>query len=146
MYLLRHTFLEDRLAARMTSNVDVIGVGNLFRGDDGVGLMVAPLLKDQAAAPVRVVEQSRETFILIGLWDKTDTVIIIDVVVSGAQLGTIHRFETQAGPIPTTWFHGATHAFGVAEAIEQARVLWQLPPRVLGYGIEARSCAAAVGL
>jgi hypothetical protein len=46
MYLLRHTFLEDRLAARMTSNVDVIGVGNLFRSDDGVGLMVAPLLKD----------------------------------------------------------------------------------------------------
>jgi hydrogenase maturation protease len=92
------------------------------------------------------VEQSRETFVLIKLWDKTDTVIIIDVVVCGAQLGTIHRFEAQADPIPTTWFHGVTHAFGVTEAIEQARVLWQLPPRVLVYGIEARSCAAAVGL
>ncbi len=130
----------------MTATIVVIGIGNLFRGDDGVGPMVARLLKDQAPAQVRVVEQSRETFALIELWDKTDTVIVIDAVVSGAQPGTIHRFDAQAGPIPTTWFHGSTHAFGVAEAIELARVLRQLPPRVLVYGIEAGSWDAGVGL
>jgi hydrogenase maturation protease len=146
MYLLRHTFFENRLAARMTSNVIVIGVGNSFRGDDGVGLMVARLLKEQSPTHIRVVEQSRQAFALLELWDKTDTVIIIDAVVSGAQPGTVHRFDVQAGPIPTAWFHGSTHAFGVAEAIELARALGQLPPRVLVFGIEARHWEAGVGL
>jgi hydrogenase maturation protease len=146
MYLLRHTFFENRLAARMTSNVIVIGVGNSFRGDDAVGLMVARLLKEQSPAHIRVVEQSRQAFALLELWDKTDTVIIIDAVVSGAEPGTVHRFDVQAGPIPTAWFHGSTHAFGVAEAIELARALGQLPPRVLVFGIEARRWEAGVRL
>jgi hydrogenase maturation protease len=130
----------------MTANVIVIGVGNPFRGDDGVGLMVVRLLKEQSPAHIRVVEQSRQSFALLELWDKTDTVIIIDAVVSGSQPGTVHRFNVHAGPIPTAWFHGSTHAFGVAEAIELARVLGQLPPRLLVYGIEARSWEAGVGL
>jgi hydrogenase maturation protease len=103
-------------------------------------------LKDQAPAHVRVVEQSREAFAWLEWWDKTDMVIIIDAVVSGAQPGTVHRFDVQAGPIPTTAFHASTHAFGVAEAIELARALGQMPARVLVYGIESRSWDAGVGL
>jgi hydrogenase maturation factor HypF (carbamoyltransferase family) len=55
--------------------------------------MVARLLKDQSPAHVRVVEQSREAFALLGLWDKTDTVIIIDAVASGSQPGTVHLYH-----------------------------------------------------
>jgi hydrogenase maturation protease len=54
------------------------------------------------------------------LWDKANMVIVLDAVVSGAQPGTICRFDAQADPLPTRWFHGSTHAFGVAEAIELA--------------------------
>jgi hydrogenase maturation protease len=130
----------------MTAKVIVIGVGNAFRSDDGVGLMVARLLRDRVAAHVCVAEQSREAFALLGLWDQIDTVIIIDAIVCGSQPGTIHRFDAQEGAIPTAWFHGSTHTFGVAEAIELARALGQLPPRLLVYGIEGKHWEAGVGL
>jgi hydrogenase maturation protease len=35
-------------------------------------------------------------------------------------------------------FSGSTHDFGVAQAVEMARVLGTLPPRLVLYGIEGR--------
>ncbi|MEI6046019.1 MAG: hydrogenase maturation protease [Chloroflexota bacterium] len=115
----------------------VIGVGNGYRGDDGVGLSVARHLKDQVPSHVKVVEASGETTALMALWEEATVVILIDAVYSGASPGTIHRLDAQQQTTSTNFFRGSTHSFGVAEAIELARVLNQLPPHLLLYGIEA---------
>ena len=124
----------------------VIGIGNPFRHDDGIGLLVAQRLRRQAPAWVEVVEQLREAFVLFELWEKAELVIVVDAVVSGAKPGTIYRLDVQQESLPTAWFHGSTHGFGLAETLELARALRQLPPQVLIYGIEARSWEPGVGL
>ena len=124
----------------------IIGLGNQYRRDDAVGLTVARHLKEAAPAHVRVLEESGEGTALIESWKGAETVILIDAVHSGAKPGTVRRFDAHGQPIPTRFFHYSTHAFGVAEAVELARVLGQLPPRLIVYGIEGKTFEAGLGL
>jgi len=124
----------------------IIGLGNHYRRDDAVGLVVARRLKEAAPEGVRVLEESGEGAALMESWKGADTVILIDALHSGAKPGTVRRLDAHGQPIPTRFFHCSTHAFGVAEAIELARVLSQLPPRVIVYGIEGKSFEAGLGL
>jgi hydrogenase maturation protease len=126
--------------------VRVIGIGNAYRRDDAVGLYVARQLKALDLRGVEVVEASGEGTGLIELWKGAETVILLDAVHSGAEPGTIHRLDAHGQPIPVGFFHYSTHAFGVAEAIELARALDQLPPRVVIYGIEGADFEAGEGL
>ncbi len=129
----------------------IIGVGNAYRGDDAVGLFAARQMQVRARSPrpwpnVSVVEASGEGAALIEMWQDADTVILMDAVQSGAPAGTIHRFDARAESLPVHFFHYSTHAFSVAEAIELARVLDQLPPRLIVYGIEGKEFGDGVKL
>jgi hydrogenase maturation protease len=124
----------------------VIGIGNEYRRDDAAGLLVARRLQAQISHQLTVIEQSGEGAALMETWKDAEIVILIDAVHSGAEPGTIFRFEAHAQPIPTTFFHYSTHAFSVAEAIELARTLNQLPARLVVYGIEGENFEAGVGV
>ncbi len=117
----------------------IIGVGNPYRGDDGVGLVIARRLKEGLGNGVTVLEQSGEGTALLEAWRGIQSVFIIDAVKSGAYSGTIHRFDARDEPLPGQFFGQSTHAFGVGEAIEVARALGELPPRILVYGIEGKN-------
>jgi hydrogenase maturation protease len=123
-----------------------IGVGNAFRGDDGLGLIVAQRLRELALPRVTVLEQSGEGAALVESWDDAGRVIVVDAVSSGGEPGTIHRFETAGQPLPALFSGGSTHAFGLAEAVELARQLDRLPPSLVIYGIEGKSFDLATGL
>jgi hydrogenase maturation protease len=124
----------------------VIGIGNEYRRDDAVGLQVARRLEEIRLPGVSVREASGEGAALMEMWKGMDSVIVIDAVQSGAIPGTIHQLEARNGPMPTGFFHYSTHAFGVAEAIELARALDQLPSRLRIYGIEGEQFDGGVGL
>ncbi|MCG3119753.1 MAG: hypothetical protein ALAOOOJD_02264 [bacterium] len=128
------------------SRLLIIGIGNEYRGDDGVGLWVARRLRETLSAPVTIIEQSGEGAALLEAWKDFQNVILIDAVHSGAAPGTIFRFEAHQQAIPTQFFHYSTHAFSVAEAIELARALRQLPARLVIYGIEGKNFAAGIEL
>ena len=117
-------------------NTLVIGLGNAFRGDDGVGRVVARRLREIALPGVTVREESGEGAALMEAWMDAGAVILVDAVQSGAAPGTIHRLDATRTPVPSRFFHYSTHAFSVAEAVELARALNQLPPRLILYGIE----------
>jgi len=124
----------------------VIGVGNEFRHDDGVGLVVAQRLREQAVPGLTILEQSGEGAALLEAWKGHATVFLVDAVNSGAPPGTIHRLDARAGQVPSRLFRDSTHAVSVAEAIELARALDQLPPCLLLYGIEGKDFTAGAGL
>ncbi len=131
----------------MTTAVLVIGVGNIFRGDDGVGLMVAARLQEMGLADVTVREQSGEGTSLIAAWENAAYVIVVDAVQSGAEPGTIYRLDVTEKPIPAEYgSHFSGHAFGVAGAVEMARLLGKLPQRLIVYGIEGLSFTTGQGL
>jgi hydrogenase maturation protease len=124
----------------------IIGIGNEYRRDDAAGLIVARRLRKLVPNEINIIEQSGEGAVLMETWKGAENVVLIDAVHSGAAPGTIFRFKAHAQPLPTKFFHYSTHAFSIAEAIELARALKQLPPSLVVYGIEGKSFAAGVGL
>jgi hydrogenase maturation protease len=124
----------------------VIGIGNVYRSDDGVGIATVGQLKDRLPSHVRVLEETGEGTELVEAWKDATSVILIDAVRSGAPAGTIHRFDARTHKIPAELFRCSSHAFSVAEAIELARALNQLPRHLIVYGVEGQNFEAGEGL
>ena len=114
----------------------VIGIGSEYRSDDRVGIEIARSLKTKILQNVEIAVESGDGAALMERWTEADTVILIDAVSSGAEPGNIHRIDVNKQQIPSAFFHSSTHAFGIAEAVEIARSLHQLPSQIIIYGIE----------
>lgn len=115
----------------------VIGVGNAYRSDDGVGVAVARRIQ-QRDPSLRVLEASGEGAQLMDVWQNAHEAFVIDAVRSGSTPGTVYRLDAAHDIIPSEFFHYSTHAFSVAEAVELARALDCLPSRLVIYGIEGK--------
>lgn len=116
----------------------VIGVGNEFRSDDGVGKEVVKALEQLAPPGVSICESSGESFLLIEMWANVKKVILVDAIQSGAEPGTVKRFDAGSHPLPSELLREcSTHALSVPTAIELARSLGRLPQEVVFFGIEA---------
>jgi hydrogenase maturation protease len=122
------------------SSVMVIGVGNALRGDDAAGLEVVARIGDEPGIELRA--HSGEPIELLDRWEGVDAVVIVDTIRSGAGVGTIHRIDASAKPVPLTLRRASSHTIGLGEAIELARTLGRLPERVIVYGIEGARFAA----
>jgi hydrogenase maturation protease len=119
--------------------VVVIGVGNAARGDDAAGLVVARRVGGR--------EHEGDPLALLEAWEGAATAVVIDAVRSGAVPGTVHRFEAGDAALPARLRSStSTHAVGLAEAIELARALDRLPPRLIVYGIEGERFTAGAEL
>lgn len=124
----------------------VIGVGNDYRRDDAVGLIVARRLRARLAGNVTVLEESGEGTALIAAWQGADVVILVDALHSSAAPGTVRRLEASGLAGYEHLFPVSTHAVSVVDAIELARALGALPPRLIIYGIEGENFEVGVGL
>lgn len=117
----------------------IIGVGNPDRGDDAAGRAVARLLRQTPPIGVEIVEQDGEATALLAALDDAAAVFIVDACASGARPGAVLRFNAAAGPLPGKTFALSSHGFGLAEAVELARALGQLPSTCMVYAIEGGS-------
>ena len=125
----------------------VIGVGNELRHDDGAGLELVRRLRDETRAPAIDVDELKGGPLgLLDAWRGRLAAVIVDTMRSGAGPGTIRRFDASRDPLPSREGASSTHAVGVGEAIELARVLGLLPPRVIVYAVEGRRFDAGLGL
>ena len=111
----------------------IIGIGNRFRRDDGVGPWVADRLRERG---LPAIEHSGEGAGLIEAWSAARRVVIVDAVASGAAPGTLYRLDAADTELPRHFFRYSSHLFGLAEAIATARALGRLPPRLIVHGIE----------
>ena len=119
----------------------VIGIGNRYRGDDGFGCIVAAelacrALPGRSLPGVSCIEHDGEPAALMDCWQGADRVVLIDAVSSGAKPGTIFRFNLAQQALPEAFKVFSTHAFGVPQAIELARVLQKLPSQIAFIGAE----------
>jgi len=124
----------------------VIGVGNLDRGDDGVGRLVAQRLRGSVPTDVHVEEQDGGAVELIERLRHVDSVFLIDAAVSGAAAGTIHQTDctkTDAMPAKSA---ASSHGLGVAEAVALARMLHGLPRVCMLYAVEGATFAPGAAM
>ncbi|MGA7849382.1 MAG: hydrogenase maturation protease, partial [Terriglobales bacterium] len=118
----------------------IIGCGNFDRGDDAAGLLVVRRLCALAAETdgVEIIEQSGESFSLMECWIGCEHVILVDATAPSGKPGQIQIWNARASELPEEVFPCSTHAFGVREAVELARVMNRLPQALLIYGIEGK--------
>lgn len=121
----------------------IIGVGNRFRSDDGVGPWVAETLREAGRdAHVHAGDGTG----LLDLFATRQDIILVDATRCGAAPGTLVALDAGLGPLQADMFHYSTHRFGLAEAVETARALGGLPQRLKVYGIEGQQFGAGIGL
>ena len=130
----------------MSRPILIIGIGNEYRGDDGVGLVAARELQAKKLPHILVFECSGDGAELMEMWKTADTAILIDAISSETKPGSIYRLDALTQSIPASYSFPSTHAFGVAEALRLARALDQLPPCLMIYAIEGKNFAAGKGL
>jgi hydrogenase maturation protease len=126
----------------------IIGIGNIFRGDDAAGLTAARRLRKMGLPGVEVLELDGDISALAEGWQGAQRVVVIDAVASKSEAGRIFRFAAHADPLPRKLFATccSCHAFGLAEQLEIARSLQQLPPSLIVYGIEGKDFMLGSGL
>ena len=114
----------------------LIGLGNLQRGDDGVGIAVVRRVVEIAAEDVEVVE-SDDPASLIDTWSAVERVVVVDAMKSDRPAGTVLALDVTETPLPSDgWATGGTHALGLAAAVELSRALGRLPQRLVVIGVE----------
>jgi hydrogenase maturation protease len=122
-----------------TADILIIGIGNPYRSDDAAGRRVARNLFGQRLSGVRILECSGEATELMQAWNQTEHVLIIDAICSGQPPGSIQRFDVSQRALPACLKETSTHAFGLSQAIELARVLNTLPKQIIVFGIEGKN-------
>lgn len=126
----------------------VLGVGNAFRRDDGVGPAVAELLH-LLAPGVEVLTLDGEPARLVDAWTGAAAAIVVDACRSGAPPGTLTRIEVDGDrppPVLTPGPVASTHAASVAEAVALGRALGRMPSRIVVYAVDGADFGPGPGL
>lgn len=120
----------------------VVGFGDRHRGDDRAGLEVVARLERRMPPGTDVITMDGEPTALLDLVASNDLVLIVDAVRSLDAAGTVYRFDASERQIPNSVFGSSTHAFGIGDTIEMARVLGRLEAHVVVYGIAGADFSA----
>ncbi len=126
--------------------IRIIGIGNLFRGDDAVGLLAARRLRERLGSSAQVLEAEGDGLALLDLMEGVDQVLLIDAVRGGGRPGSTVRLDLSVESRWGTLAPCSTHAMGLAEAIDLGRVLGRLPKGMILYGIEIESLESGAAL
>ena len=126
----------------------VLGVGNPLRGDDGVGPEVASRVALLEIPGVDIATEADPLAILDHLGDPSahEAVVVVD-----AMAPTGHPGRLLVHPVGEARLVGrdspfGSHGLGVAHAVELARSLELLPPRLTLVGVEAECTRLGTGL
>lgn len=115
----------------------VIGLGNLLRGDDGVGVRLAQMLaKESWPDDVEMVDGGTPGLGLIPLLEGRQRVILVDAADIGQPPGTFRRFTLEDVVLTGAELHLAIHAAGLREALLLATALKMVPDQVVIFGVQ----------
>jgi hydrogenase maturation protease len=132
--------------------VSIVGIGNPWAKDDGAGHAVVCQLQADGLGlsedvSVELLTLSSVDVQLLEIMERSDVLILVDAVSSGAPPGTIHRLEWRPGLLaPRGVERASSHGLSVREILDLAAALGRLPTRVILWGIEAGPTKPGQGL
>lgn len=116
----------------------IIGLGNEFLSDDGVGIRVVRELRKRPLRNDAVLEElSVGGLPLLEYIAGFERCIIVDAVITGRHPpGTVYRFVQGADPVPFSLT--SSHQIDLAQILSLATLMeWDLPRSLTVYGVEA---------
>jgi hydrogenase maturation protease len=128
--------------------VVVIGIGNRWRSDDGVGPAVAAAVRRHrfGDGTVDVLELDGDAARLVDAWAGADLAVVVDAVRSGAPAGTVRRYAGDPVEMPAGAAPASSHGLGLREAIGLGRAVGRMPERFVVIAVEGATFADGTGL
>ncbi|WP_245905939.1 hydrogenase maturation protease [Mycolicibacterium palauense] len=121
----------------------LVGVGNRYRRDDGVGPAVAAACAARGLPGVRVCAEPADPTELLEVWTGAPLAVLVDAVVSGAVPGTVTRRAVDE-------LHDAaavsSHGMDIASMVRLGRALDRLPAELMVITVEAADTGHGAGL
>ncbi len=114
------------------NRIVVLGVGNLLRTDDGVGVRVIQELEARFSFPpnVRLYDGGTGGLGLLSIIEEADYLVVVDSVLVGEPPGTVVSFDVEN--LPSTLTRKiSSHEIDVLDVLDIARRLGKLPPTVI---------------
>lgn len=125
----------------------VIGIGNRERADDALGLIAIDRLQSEHPGGIEFATARGDVLKVLDLFEGAHKVIMIDAMRSGGPPGLVVRLDVSDTAVKVDLENFASsHTVNLAEAIELARTLGKLPPRLIVYGVEAQDFTLGHGL
>jgi hydrogenase maturation protease len=123
----------------------VVGVGNEFRRDDGIGPALIAHLREQPLQDVVLTVVDGEPTQLLEVWSEAPLAVVVDAVLCHPSTpGRIHR-TTVLADLPASPGLG-THGLGIPDAILLAAALDRAPERLVVLAVEAADLGFGLGL
>lgn len=122
----------------------VIGIGNEFRRDDGVGPALVALLAEDAPEDVRLLVSDGEPTRLIEAWDGASVAIVIDA--ARVDSPTPGRFRRTEAADLTDRPSASTHGLGVLDALRLAEAVGRAPQRLVVFAVDVAEVGHGTGL
>ena len=115
----------------------IIGVGNPFKGDDGIGVELVKEIENRGVpSGVKTFEVGSSTFDILHIMKDLDEVIIIDAVRFGADPAE-HRFFT-VQDVESLGDSETAHGTDILEILNLSENLGERPEKVLVMGIQPK--------
>ncbi|GFG76262.1 hydrogenase maturation protease [Mycobacterium botniense] len=122
----------------------IIGIGNTYRRDDGVGPVVAAAVGEQKLPGVRVVAGIEDPLSLLEVWPGAALAVLVDAAVASPPApGRIHRIAAGEVTAPGGL---STHDLDIAGALALGRALGRAPERLVLFTVEAADTSHGIGL
>lgn len=113
----------------------VIGIGNPYRGDDGVGWIVVDQLKEKLNSSINLSKQRGDIGELLDAFSKHKIVFLIDACNPNTFKNPWKRIDCNQGALEIESHQTSTHGLNISQAIALAKILDQLPKKLIIYAI-----------
>jgi hydrogenase maturation protease len=128
----------------LTTDTIVIGIGNDFRRDDGVGITVAQRIAERNLPGVRVVSGISEPAALLEVWSGAARAVVVDGA-TGAN-STPGRIRRWTGPDLETTAVVSSHALGLAQTFALGQALARVPDELVLFTVDIVDTNHGIGL
>ena len=128
----------------MNSPVVVIGIGNEYRRDDGVGPAVVAAINELALPGVRLVTGIEDPMDLLDAWSAAALALLVDAAVTSPSTpGSIRRCAASDVAAARRM---SSHRLNVAEAFALGQALGRVPDQLVVFTVEAADTGYGVGM
>ncbi|KBZ62278.1 hydrogenase maturation protease [Mycobacterium colombiense] len=128
-----------------TGGIVIIGIGNGYRRDDGVGVAVAAALDVRAIPSVVAKTGIADPMSLVEAWTGASLVVIIDAAIANpSDPGRIRRCDLTDLCIQSDGLH--SHRIDIERTYALGRVLGRVPGELVLFTIEVPDTDHGIGL
>lgn len=118
----------------------ILGIGNLLYQDEGLGIHILPLLREQFAGQVdvEIIEGATDGILLLDPVESTNHLIIVDAIHANLPSGDLITVRDEEIPL----YMGvkmSIHQVGFQEVLAAAKLRERLPRHMLMCGIQPHS-------